>query len=247
MLLKERKAVVTGCNKGIGKAIFEKFIENGANLIVCLRKKNSEFEDVVNLHKKKGAQITIYEMDLSDQDKVKSVSNQIIKEHPQIDILVNNAASIFTGLFQMTSIEQVKNLFQINFFSQTLFTQTILKSILRNKKGSIINISSTAGIDGGEGRTLYASTKAAIIAQSKSLSKELGKFNIRVNSIAPGLTDTDMMRNNTKKEMIDQIILNQSIQRLGKPNDIANASLFLASDLSDFITGQTIRVDGGMK
>lgn len=245
MLLKGKKALITGCNKGIGKSIFEKFIENEGEIIACVRKKSNEFEEFVN-SKKKDHSIFIYEIDFSDQNSIKNVSNQIIKAHPKIDILVNNAGSIFNGLFQMTPIDQAKDLFQINFFSQILFTQIILKSILRNKKGSIINITSTAGIDSGEGRSLYNSTKAAMISQTKSLSKEIGRFNIRVNSVAPGLTDTEMMRNNTKEDVIDKVVKNQSLQRIGKPIDIANATLFLASDLSEFITGQIIRVDGGM-
>ena len=245
MLLKGKKALITGCNKGIGKSIFEKFIENEGEIIACVRKKRKEFKEFVN-SKKKDHSIFIYEIDFSDQNSVKNVSNQIIKDHPKIDILVNNAGSIFNGLFQMTPIDQAKDLFQINFFSQILLTQIILKSILRNKMGSIINITSTAGIDSGEGRSLYNSTKAAMISQTKSLSKEIGRFNIRVNSVAPGLTDTEMMRNNTKEDVIDKVVKNQSLQRIGKPIDIANATLFLASDLSEFITGQIIRVDGGM-
>ena len=245
MLLKGKKDLITGCNKGIGKSIFEKFIENEGEIIACVRKKRNEFEEFVN-SKKKDHSIFIYEIDFSDQNSVKNVSNQIIKDHPKIDILVNNAGSIFNGLFQMTPIDQAKDLFQINFFSQILLTQIILKSILRNKMGSIINITSTAGIDSGEGRSLYNSTKAAMISQTKSLSKEIGRFNIRVNSVAPGLTDTEMMRNNTKEDVIDKVVKNQSLQRIGKPIDIANATLFLASDLSEFITGQIIRVDGGM-
>ena len=245
MLLKGKKALITGCNKGIGKSIFEKFIENEGEIIACVRNKSNEFEEFVN-SKKKDHSIFIYEIDFSDQNSIKNVSNQIIKDHPKIDILVNNAGSIFNGLFQMTPIDQAKDLFQISFFSQILLTQIILKSILRNKKGSIINITSTAGIDSGEGRSLYNSTKAAMISQTKSLSKEIGRFNIRVNSVAPGLTDTEMMRNNTKEDVIDKVVKNQSLQRIGKPIDIANATLFLASDLSEFITGQIIRVDGGM-
>jgi len=245
MLLKGKKAIVTGCNKGIGKSILEKFIENDGEIIACVRKKSNEFKDFVD-SKKKDHNIFIYEIDFSDQNNVKNVSKQIVEDHSKIDILVNNAGSIFNGLFQMTSIDQVKDFFQINFFSQTLFTQNILKSIIRNKKGSIINITSTAGIDNGEGRSLYNSTKAAMISQTKSLSKEIGRFNIRVNSVAPGLTDTEMMRNNTKKDVIDKVLKNQSIKRIGKTIDIANATLFLASDLSEFITGQIIRVDGGM-
>ena len=146
----------------------------------------------------------------------------------------------------MTPIEKFKEIFQINYFSQIIFTQQIIKNMIKNKNGSITYISSTSGIDGNEGRGAYSDSKAAIISKSKVLSKELGIFNIRVNSIAPGLTNTSMMTENTSKEKIKSIIENLSLKRFAEPNEIANTALFLSSDLSSYITGQTIRVDGGM-
>ena len=146
----------------------------------------------------------------------------------------------------MTSIKKFKEIFDINFFSQVLFTQYILKSMVKNKKGSIVNISSTSGIDSNAGRSAYSASKAALISQSKALSRELGIHNIRVNTIAPGLTDTDMMKNNTAKNVIENVLENVSLKRLADPEEIANAVLLLSSDLSSYITGQTIRVDGGM-
>jgi 3-oxoacyl-[acyl-carrier protein] reductase len=147
----------------------------------------------------------------------------------------------------MTSIKKFKEIFEVNFFSQALFTQYVLKAMIKNKKGSIVNISSTSGMDSNFGRSAYSASKAAMISQSKTLSKELGQYNIRVNTIAPGLTDTEMMQNNTPKEVIKDVLENLSLKRLADPKEIANAALFLSSDLSSYITGQTIRVDGGMK
>ena len=118
--------------------------------------------------------------------------------------------------------------------------------MVKNKKGSIVNISSTSGIDGNAGRSAYSASKAALISQSKALSRELGIHNIRVNTIAPGLTNTDMMKNNTTKNVIENVLENVSLKRLADPEEIANAVLLLSSDLSSYITGQTIRVDGGM-
>ena len=146
----------------------------------------------------------------------------------------------------MTSIEKYKKLFNTNFYSQILFTQLVLKSMMKNKKGSIIFISSSSAIDGNEGRSAYVSTKAAINGQCKVLSREVGKYNIRVNSIAPGLTNTDMMKKNTPENVIDQITSQTSLNRCAEPEEIANVTLFLASDLSSYVTGQVIRVDGGM-
>ena len=146
----------------------------------------------------------------------------------------------------MTSLKKLKEIFEINFFSQTTYTQFILKSMINNKKGSIVYISSSSAMDGNEGRSAYASTKSAIISQAKVLSRELGPHNIRVNSISPGLTDTDMMKENHKKEKIDEVISRTSLRRVAKATEIANIILLLSSDLTSYITGQNIRVDGGM-
>ena len=160
--------------------------------------------------------------------------------------MVNNAGAIQTSLFQMTSLKDVKEIFEINFFAQTIFTQFIIKSMVKKKSGSVIYISSSSATDGNIGRNAYASSKAAINSQAKVLSKELGVYNIRVNVISPGLTDTDMMSKNTPKNIQENVIANTSLKRIGKPEEIANTALFLSSEMSNYITGQIIRVDGGM-
>jgi len=146
----------------------------------------------------------------------------------------------------MSSRKKLNEIFEINFFSQTIFTQFILKSMIKQKSGSIIYISSSASLDGNEGRSSYAASKAALNAQAKVLSRELGGVNIRVNTIAPGLTNTDMMSKNTPKNIIEETISKVSLKRFGEPEEIAKTALYLASDLSSYITGQIIRVDGGM-
>ena len=247
MLLKNKIAVVTGCNRGIGKKILEIFSENGAMVFACVRNINEEFKSYVNeLNKKFNNQVIPIQCDLSNEAQIKDAANSILKSNKPIDILVNNAATIHTAIFQMTSIKKLKEIFEIDFFSQTIFTQYIIKSMVKNKSGSILYISSSSALDGNEGRSAYSSAKAAIIAQAKVLSRELGKHNIRVNAIAPGLTDTDMMRKNTPKELITEVVSKTSLRKVGDPREIANVALFLASDLSSYITGQTIRVDGGM-
>ena len=247
MLLKGKTAVVTGCNRGIGKKILEIFSENKATVFACVRNVNEEFKSFLNeLTKKFNNQIIPIQFDLIDENKIKVAANDILASNKPIDILVNNAATIHTALFQMTSIKKLKEMFEINFFSQTIFTQYILKSMIKNKKGSIVYISSSSALDGNEGRSAYSSTKAAIITQAKVLSRELGVHNIRVNSIAPGLTDTDMMKENHKKEIVNEIISRTSLRRIADPKEIANIVLLLSSDLTSYITGQNIRVDGGM-
>ena len=247
MLLKGKTAVITGCNRGIGKKILEIFSEHGATIFACVRNIDEEFNSFSNvLTKKFNNQIIPIQLDLSDDNKIKEASNKIINYNKNIDILINNAATIHTAIFQMTSIKKLKEIFDINFFSQTIFTQYILKSMIKNKKGSIVYISSSSALDGNEGRSAYAATKAAIITQAKVLSRELGAHNIRVNSIAPGLTNTDMMQKNHKREKIDEVISRTSLRRIGEPKEIANMVLLLSSDLTSYITGQNIRVDGGM-
>ena len=247
MLLAGKIAVITGCNRGIGKAILEKFSENGANIFACVRKIDDDFLSLIKkIQKENNNEIFPIELDLSDKENVKEAGKKILSYEKDIDILINNAGSISTSLFQMTSVDKYKELFEINFYSQILFTQTILKSIMKTKRGNIVFISSSSGIDGNEGRSAYSSSKAAIIAQSKVLSRELGRYNIKVNTVAPGLTNTDMMKKNTPDKIINEVVSQISLNRVGEPNEIANVALFLSSSLSDYITGQVIRVDGGM-
>ena len=247
MLLKDKTAVITGCNRGIGKKILEIFSENGATVFACVRSIDEEFKSFINeLIKKFNNQIIPIQFNLNDESKIKEAANNILALNKPIDILVNNAATIHTAIFQMTSIKKLKEVFEINFFSQTIFTQYILKSMIKNKKGSIVYISSSSALDGNEGRSAYAASKAAIITQAKALSRELGVHNIRVNSIAPGLTNTDMMKKNHQEKIINEVISRISLRRIANPEEIANVVLLLSSDLTSYITGQVIRVDGGM-
>ena len=247
MLIQSKTAVITGCNRGIGKKILEVFSANGATIFACVRNVSEEFKTFANeMEKEFNNKIIPIQFDLNDEDQVKKAASSILSSNSPIDILVNNAATIYTALFQMTSIKKLKETFETDFFSQTLFTQYILKSMIKKKSGSILYISSSSALDGNEGRSAYSSAKAAIIAQAKALSREVGMYNIRVNAIAPGLTDTDMMKENTPKEIVNEVASKTSLRRIANPQEIANAALFLSSDLSSYITGQVIRVDGGM-
>ena len=247
MLIQNKTAVITGCNRGIGKKILEVFSANGATIFACVRNVSEEFKTFANeMEKEFNNKIIPIQFDLNDEEQVKKAANNILSSNSPIDILVNNAATIYTALFQMTSIKKLKETFETDFFSQTLFTQFILKSMIKKKSGSILYISSSSALDGNEGRSAYSSAKAAIIAQAKALSREVGMYNIRVNAIAPGLTDTDMMKENTPKEIVNEVASRTSLRRIANPQEIANAALFLSSDLSSYITGQVIRVDGGM-
>ena len=247
MLLKGKTAVLTGCNRGIGKATLEVFAKNGANIWACVRQLNDDFIDhVTSVAEECDVTINPVPFDLEDEEQVKEGIKIIRSAKEPIEILVNNAGVIFTALFQMTPINKMREVFEINYFSQMLLTQSISKIMTRQKRGSIINISSSAAIEGNEGRTAYASSKAALITSTKVMAKELAMYNIRVNAIAPGLTETDMMRSSTHKEALDNTLKRISMGRVGNPEEIANVVLFLSSEFSTYMTGQVLRVDGGM-
>jgi len=247
MLLKNKTAVITGCNRGIGKKILEVFSANGANIFACVRNIDKNFEKFSSeLSKKNNVEIIPVELDFEFEDSLENAASSILNTKKNIDILINNAGIIDNALFQMTSIKNLRKIFEVNYFSLTKFTQYILKSITKTKNGSIIYISSTSALDNNIGRNAYSSTKSAIISQAHTLSRELGRYNIRVNTIAPGLTDTDMMRKNTPENILKDVVSKLSLKRVANTEEIANVALFLSSDLSSYVTGQTLRVDGGM-
>lgn len=246
MILEGKNAIITGANRGIGKKTVEIFAQNGANIWACARKKTEDFENEMReLSKKFNVIIEPIYFDLSMSEEIKNSMKQIISQKKTIDILVNNAGMISENkLFQMTTIEAMKDLFEVNFFSHILITQYISRVMIRQKYGSIVNIASIAALDGDPAQLEYVSSKAAVIGATKKLAIELGKHNIRVNALAPGLADTEMV-SNMSKEYLEGTIQNTIMKRLGRKEEIANAVMFLASDLSSYITGQVIRVDGG--
>lgn len=247
MILKNKNVIITGCNRGIGKSILEAFVSNGSNVIACIRKEKPEFSEYISqLSVKHSVSIIPVYFDLVNTEEIKAAVKFIQSTKLTIDALVNNAGITDNALFQMSSISKLKEVFEINFFSVFLFTQYISKLMVRQKSGSIINISSTAGIDGNAGRSVYGASKSAIICMTKSIAAELGEYGIRANSIAPGITNTEMI-GNMSQDVIKKNIMNSHIKRVGEPSEIAETAVFLASDLSSYITGQVIRVDGGLK
>ena len=232
---------------GIGKEIVRVFAENGANIWACVRRESRTFSKYINnLEQKHSVSINPVYFDLSDEEQIKTGVKTIKETKEPVDILVNNAGAIFTALFQMTSMKKLKEMFEINYFSQMLLTQYISRIMMRQKSGSIINISSSAALEGNEGRTAYASAKAAMISSTKVLAKELAPYNIRVNAVAPGLTQTEMMESSTPEDALKETLNRICMKRVGQPKEIANSVLFLASDLSSYMTSQVLRVDGGM-
>jgi len=253
MLLEGKTAVVTGCNRGIGKAILENFVKNGADVFAVVRKEQEEFTLYINelMSEYKVDIIPIY-MDLSNEDEVRSGAKSIIGykdasgEKKSIDILVNNAGmSNPLNSFAMTKMETIRSAFEVNLFGPMLLTQLLARNMMRNKSGSIVFVSSSAAFDGGA-NIEYSASKAAIIGEVKRLAVEYGPYNVRVNAVAPGLTATDM--GNSMSEEDEKIALSMNImKRKGEPREIADTVAFLASDMSSFITAQVIRADGGLR
>lgn len=248
MLLANKNAVITGANRGIGKAIAEVYASQGANIWACTRNpENDGFKAFIQLLCEK-YQIWIepISLDLTGEASVADAAKAITRKKMPIDIIVNNAGIIDTALFAMTPIRSMRSLFEVNFFSQMAFTQKLVRVMIKQKSGSIINLSSSAAIEGNEGRLSYAASKSALLTASKVMSRELGPHNIRVNTLAPGLTETDMMRDSHPEDVIARALERISLQRVAGPQEIANAALFLGSDLASYITGHVLSVDGGM-
>lgn len=247
MLLENKMAVITGCNRGIGKAILENYVQNGANVFAVVRRETKEFAKYCKeLSAKYNVEVYPIYMDFNDEEQVKQGVKEILSYKKKIDILVNNVGiSLPLTLITMTKMDTIKEVFQVNFFSHMLLTQLISKNMMRYKQGSIIFISSSAAFDGGA-NVEYSASKAALIGATRRLAVELGTYGIRVNAIAPGLTDTDM--GGTMSEEDEAIALSMNVMhRKGKPEEIASVATFLGSEMSTFMTAQVLRVDGGLR
>ena len=246
-LLKGKTALITGCARGIGRALAEAFAAAGADLHAHARRETPEFAaDMRRLAEKSGVEIRLICFDLVDAEAMKAAVKKLAADKSPVDVLVNNAGIAQNALFQMTSEDNLRRQFEVNFFSVFLFTQYIVKLMLRRKSGRIINIASTAGEDGNPGKSAYGASKAAVIALTKSLAAELGPAGILANCLAPGLTETEML-NTMPAQAVEEAKAGADLRRAGQPAEIAAAAVFLASGLASYITGQTIRVDGGLK
>ena len=239
--LKGKKVLVTGASGGIGKAIAIELSSNGADLCLTGRNK-SELE---SLQKLLGGNCEIIISDLSKSEGIDELANSAQEKMGQIDILINNAGITRDNLFMRMSEEDWNEVINVNLNSIFKLTKQLIKGMIKRRYGRIINITSVIGVAGGAGQSNYSASKAGIIAMSKSLAQEVGSRSVTVNSIAPGFIETNMtakLSDDRKEEILNSI----SIGRLGKPDDIAGAVCFLASDKASYITGQTIHINGGM-
>ena len=244
-MLKGKKALITGSSRGIGKAIVETYLKNGCEVWGLCSKPSANKDALESLAKENGVAFHEIYADVGNADQVTEVVKTALSEAGGFDVLVNNAGITRDGLSFRMKKEDWDDVLRINLTSAFLISQVVSNDMIRKRTGSIINMSSIVGIHGNGGQVNYSASKGGLIAYSKSLAAEVGARGVRVNAIAPGFIETDMtnvLKDDVKAAMAEKIPL----KRAGKPEDIANAALFLGSDLSTYITGQVIGVDGGM-
>lgn len=245
-MLKGKTTLITGASRGIGKGIAEMFAKHGSNIAFTFAssvEKARAFEE--ELKSKYGVKVIGYQSDAADFNAAQTLADQVVADFGNIDVLINNAGITKDTLLMRMSEEQWDDVINTNLKSTFNLTKACLKTFLKNRAGSIINMSSVIGVTGNAGQANYAASKAGMIGFTKSIAKELGSRNVRCNAIAPGFIETEMtagLDENVRKTWVETIPL----KRGGSTDDVANVCLFLASDMSAYVTGQTINVCGGM-
>ena len=244
-MLESKVALVTGAGRGIGRAIAIALAKEGAEVVVNYNGSEERAKEVKQTIEENGGKASIYKCNVSDFEACEAMIKDIVKEHGRLDILVNNAGITKDGLIMKMKEEDFDSVLNVNLKGTFNTIRHSARQMLRQKSGKIMNISSVSGILGNAGQANYAASKAGVIGLTKTMARELGSRGITVNAIAPGFVDTEMtgvLSEEIRENACRQIILG----RFGKPEDIANVAVFLASDKADYITGQVISVDGGM-
>ena len=250
MRLKDKVALITGGAAGIGKSTAERFAEEGAHVVICDVDQNAGEAAIKEI----GHDAEFYRVDVTDKASVDKWMNTVIDTSGRIDVLINNAGIVRDSLLvKVKEGELVKQMAEVDFDLVIAInlkgvfncTQAVAPIMIRQGSGVILNATSVVGIDGNLGQTNYVATKAGVIGMTKVWARELGRYNIRVNAVAPGFTATDILSSMPPK-IIEGMKARTPLGRMGQPLDIANAYLFLASDEAGFITGETLRVDGGI-
>ncbi len=250
MRLQDRVAIVTGGAAGIGAATAERFAEEGAKVVICDVAQEAGQAEVAKL----GPDACFYPVNVADRDAVQKFVDEVFNRYGRIDILVNNAGILRDGQLvkfkegQLTGQMSEKDfdlVISVNLKGVFNCTQAVAPYMVRGGGGVILNASSIVGLDGNFGQTNYVATKAAVVGMTKTWSRELGRYHIRVNAVAPGFIATDMIKSMPEK-IIEGMKAKTPLGRMGQPRDIANAYLFLASDEASYISGEVLRVDGGI-
>ena len=241
--LNNKIAIVTGASQGIGKIIAFELAKSGAN-VVCLSRNKEALDIIVNKIVENGGQASSFACDITKSETFIQIVKEIIGNYKKIDILVNNAGVTNDSLLMRMSNEQWDNVININLKGAFNCTKAVLRHMMKNKSGRIINVTSIVGLTGNAGQANYAASKAGLIGMTKSIAKEVASRGITANCIAPGWIETSMtdtLSDDVKNQFLSQI----PIGRIGSAKDVANTAVFLASDEAGYITGQTITVDGG--
>jgi len=244
MLLQGKKALITGASKGIGNAVAEAFLRQGA-VVYAVSRTPGDLEKLQAAAAEAGTTVVFKAADVSDEAAITAVVKEIIKESGGLDVVVNNAGITRDGLIARMPADAWDEVLRVNLASAFYICKAVSMHLLGRRGGSIINMSSVVGLHGNAGQTNYAASKAGLIGLTKSLAQELAPRGVRVNAICPGFIGTEMtdkLNDEQKKALFDRI----PMARMGKPEEIAGAAVWLASDLSTYVTGQAITVDGGM-
>lgn len=242
-MLKGKTAIVTGGSRGIGAAICKRFAEQGANIALLYAGNTQKAEETKAALQEMGVKAEAYQCNVADAEQVAAVCKQIIKDFGGADILVNNAGITKDKLVPMMKVPDFDSVVDTNLKGAFYMIKQLYPVFMKQKSGKIINISSVSGLMGNPGQTNYSASKAGLIGLTKSVAKELASRNVNCNAIAPGFVATDMTENLYENNaLVDHI----PMKRFAQPEDIANLALFLASDQSDYITGEVIRIDGGL-
>lgn len=242
-MLKGKTAIVTGGSRGIGAAICKLFAQNGANIALLYAGNTQKAEETKAELLALGVKAEAYQCNVADAEQVAQVCKQIIKEFDSVDILVNNAGITKDKLVPMMKIPDFDSVIDTNLKGAFYMIKQIYPVFMKQKSGKIINVSSVSGLMGNPGQTNYSASKAGLVGLTKSVAKELASRNVCCNAIAPGFVATDMTENLSENNaLVDHI----PMKRFAQPEDIAKLALFLASDQSDYITGEVIRIDGGL-
>lgn len=245
-MLQGKNAIITGARSGIGFATVQLFAQNGCNCWAVVHREDESFlASIVQWELEYGVWIKPVHIDLSNSDSIKTGIKLIMQEKLPIDILVNAAGIVSPNrLFSMTKMDDIRNVMEVNFFSVIELIQLVCRSMMRQRKGSIVNIGSIAAWGEDTSQMEYAASKAALTIATRKLARELGSAGIRVNAVAPGLTQTKMLEE-LEEEQLKSITKGIGLHRLGTPREIAQVCLWLSSDSSSFVTGETIKADGG--
>ncbi|WP_321420032.1 3-oxoacyl-ACP reductase family protein [uncultured Methanomethylovorans sp.] len=242
-MLGGKVVLVTGASRGIGKAIALLAAENHAHVIINYNKNEQGAAELVEIIHGKGFSASMIKANVSSEDEVKDMFSSVKENHSKIDVLVNNAGLMRNSLLALTSTELFDHTIDVNLKGTFLCTRYASNMMRKQRSGCIINISSIVGLQGYEGQAVYSASKAAVVGFTRSVAKELGRYGITVNTIAPGLIETDLIKD-MKPDIREKMLSNISLGRIGTPEDIAKVVLFLSSDLASYVSGSVIAVDG---